>query len=129
MKPAGMRWRRTFGSLHGWQISVHYTGGDAPIAKSAAYESAIHDLGPVTHIDRVAWDTREPAGAKVSLKLRSCATSDCAGVAWSAALSDPSGTVPTLAAHRYLQYRAELGSNGDVVPALESVQIDYRTSP
>jgi subtilisin-like proprotein convertase family protein len=116
------------GTLRDFQINVHYAGGEAPIATSAAYESPIRDVGQLAALDAVTWSARTPAGSNVAVRLRSCAAADCAGEAWSAPLTDPAGAPPALTGRRYLQYRVELGSNGDAAAALESIELDYRTA-
>ncbi len=117
------------GTIRDFQLTVHYAGGEAPVPKLATYESAIRDLGPVAAVDRVSWVERAPAGASVAVKLRSCAAADCAGEPWSAALPDATGSPPSVTPQRYLQYRVEMSSSGDASASLESIQIDYRTSP
>jgi subtilisin-like proprotein convertase family protein len=116
------------GILRDFQILVHYAGGEAPIATSAAYESPVRDLGTVAAYDAVTWDARTPSGTSVAVRLRSCDSADCAGQVWSDPLPDPTGSFPTLVPRRYLQYRVELGSQGDQAASLESIELDYRTS-
>jgi hypothetical protein len=81
----------------------------------------------VTAIDRVSWEEGRPAETDVLVKMRTCAVADaCAAAPWSAAMTDPAGQTPAVAVQRFAQYRVELVSNGDAVPSVEWVQVDYR---
>jgi subtilisin-like proprotein convertase family protein len=115
------------GTIKDFELTVHYSGGEAPIVTSSSYESAIRDLGNVVGIDRISWNERQPSGTDVIVRVRSCAAADCAGVAWSDPLPDPSGSSSPVTPQRYLQYRVEMTSNGDRSTSLESIKIDYRT--
>jgi subtilisin-like proprotein convertase family protein len=116
------------GTIEDFALTLHYgSAGAPPIAPLAVYESPVHDLGAVTAIDRVTWEEGRPAETDVLVKMRTCAVADaCAAAPWSAAMSDPAGETPAVAVQRFAQYRVELVSNGDAVPSVEWVQVDYR---
>jgi subtilisin-like proprotein convertase family protein len=116
------------GTIEDFALTLHYgNAGAPPIAPLAVYESPVHDLGAVTAIDRVSWEEGRPAETDVLVKMRTCAVADaCAAAPWSAAMTDPAGQTPAVAVQRFAQYRVELVSNGDAVPSVEWVQVDYR---
>jgi subtilisin-like proprotein convertase family protein len=115
------------GSVLDFQITVRYTGGEPPIATSSFFETAVRDLGAPTSFDSIRWGAQTPGGSGVALRLRTCdAPADCASMPWSAPLVGPSGATAPFAPRRYLQWRAELTSDGDAIPSLEFVAIDTR---
>ena len=115
------------GTLQDFTLTAHYSGGEAPIADLAVYESAVRDLGGTSAIEKVAWFSRAPAGSDVAVKVRTCATAAaCASAAWSAPLADPEGSVPEVPAGAFAQYRVELSSDGDAAAALDAIQIESR---
>ncbi|HTJ42351.1 MAG TPA: PA14 domain-containing protein [Kofleriaceae bacterium] len=106
-------------------ITVHYTGGHAPIATAAAYESSIRDLGMVSRIDDVQFSADAPMGTAVAVRLRTAATVDALmAQPW----SDPveNNAPPIVGAGQFAQYRVELKSDGDHAPSFDWIQLVYR---
>jgi subtilisin-like proprotein convertase family protein len=113
------------GSVGEATIALHHRGGESPVAPVASYESAVVELGAVIGFDSATWTARTPAGTSVTLRARTCETTDgCAAEAWSAPLAP--GAVPPIAPRRFVQYRAELATSGDAVPALDAFELRYR---
>jgi hypothetical protein len=119
------------GSLLDFQLTVHYAGGEPPIPLVATYDGPVMNLGAsVLAYDLVTWGERRPAGTGVQLRLRSGASeAACLGGAWSAPLTNPAGSVPSLPVGPFVQYRIELSSSGDAAAALDWVQLDYTRLP
>jgi hypothetical protein len=108
-------------------FAVHYRGGESPVATTASYESAVIELGAVVGFDSASWASRSAAGAAVVVRARTCdAAEACAAEAWSAPLVR--GEVPAIAPRRFVQYRAELTTSGDAVPALDAFELHYRVA-
>ncbi len=134
-EPVGGTWTVRFtdddpgaaGTLRDVELTVHTRGAGAPpIAPAARYTSPVHDLGGAAAITAVRWQPVVPAGASVAIALRTGATAEaCAAAAWSAPLANPAGTAPTVPVGQFVQYRVDLGSDGDATPALEAIDIDY----
>jgi len=113
------------GTIRDVELTVHTQGaGDPPIAPTAHFESAARDLGATASVTRVAWDARTPLGTTAIVSVRACASPDCAQSSW-VLLGDPSGTVPSNVKGRYVQYAVDFTSDGDHVPSVESISIDY----
>jgi subtilisin-like proprotein convertase family protein len=108
-------------------VTIHTQGaGEPPIATDAVYLSPVHDLGGTATLGAVHWTEEVPTGTAVAVHVRTGATADaCAAAAWSAPLTDPAGSTATVPAGGFAQYQVELTSSGDVVPAVESISIDY----
>jgi hypothetical protein len=118
----------TSGSATEFAMTLHYAGGEPPVATTASYQSSVRDLGSASpEVLSVQWTPRAPAGSTVSIRVRTCADSaDCADQAWSEPLADPAGSPLPITAQRYLQWRAEMTSDGDATPSLEALFIEYR---
>jgi hypothetical protein len=115
------------GSVGEATIALHHRGGESPVATLASYESAVVELGAVIGFDSASWTARTPAGTTVMLRARTCETADgCAVEAWSVPLV--AGAVPPVAPRRFVQYRAELATSGDAVPALDTFELHYRVT-
>lgn len=133
--PAGGTWTLRFtdvepaavGTIRDVQLTVHTAGaGQPPIANTATFDSAPYDLGSVATLGAVRWHSRQPEGTSVAVRLRTCGTAAaCAQAPWSAALPDPTGSVPSLPPAAFAQYRIELTSTGDRAASLESIEVDY----
>lgn len=114
-------------------LTVHHRdpAGSGPTPLAASYESSVRDLlapggAAVDAIDRVSFDVRAAAGATVTMALRTCDDpAACAAEPYSPGLA--SGATPAVTPRRYLQYRLDLVTDGDHEPAVERVQLDYRT--
>jgi hypothetical protein len=116
------------GTIDGVELTVRHDGGEPPIAPLAIYESAIADLGGVVGFDRVSWTGRFPPGSSAQVRMRTCdEAAACAGEEWSAPAA--SGDKPAVLGRRFAQYRVELASDGDVVPFVDAIEIDYRAAP
>ncbi len=108
-------------------ITVHYTGGHAPIAAMSAYESAPHDLGGPSRLDEVDYSASTPPGTSVVVRLRTgTSADDLMAQPW----SDPvtSGQPPIVGAGQLVQYRVELTSDGDHSPSLDWIELVYRAT-
>jgi hypothetical protein len=116
------------GTFNEFAMTLHYAGGEPPVATAASYQSSIRDLGGDSpEVLSVQWAERVPAGSAVAIRVRTCAdASGCADQPWSEPLTDPAGSALPFAAQRFLQWRAELTSDGDVTPSIESLFIEYR---
>jgi subtilisin-like proprotein convertase family protein len=113
------------GSVGEVTLAVHHRGGESPVATQASYDSAVVELGAVVGFDSATWTARTPAGSSVMLRARTCAAAEaCAAETWSAPLV--AGAVPPIAPRRFVQYRAELATSGDAVPALDAFELHYR---
>ena len=77
---------------------------------------------PVTQIEGVTWEDREPDGAALSVAVRSCPQMDCSDGAWAPSVARPTSIAPA----RYLQLRAELTSDGVAEPELRALRIKVR---
>jgi subtilisin-like proprotein convertase family protein len=119
------------GTIEDFALTIHYGGvGQPPIPALAVYQSPVRDLGAVTAIDRVTWDERRLGASDVLIKMRTGATeAECAAAPWSAAMTEPAGSTPQVAVHRFAQYRIEMISNGDTSASVEWIQVDYRAAP
>jgi len=115
------------GTLRSAAITVHYHGGEPATALSGAYESRIYDLGAVFALDRVSWSARALVGTEARVFMRTCAEAkQCATEPWSPPLvPDQAPAVPV---RRHMQLRLEVRTAGDLVPALDWVQVDYRVT-
>jgi hypothetical protein len=118
----------TSGSATEFAMTLHYAGGEPPVATTASYQSSLRDLGSDRpEVLSVQWAPRAPAGSTVAIRARTCAVAaDCADQAWSEPLADPAGSTLPFEAQRFLQWRAEMTSDGDATPSLESLFIEYR---
>jgi sugar lactone lactonase YvrE len=92
---------------------------------AGSYESPVHDSGSVARWGRISW--REAFGApggKAQLETRSgnSARPDKTWSDWSAALTDPQGSLIPSPNARYIQWRASLDGPG---AAIENVSIAY----
>src|SRR6185437_13406706 len=64
------------GNARDGAITVHYTGGHAPIAQASAFESAPRDLGGSSRIDEVTYSASAPPGTSVVVRLRTGTNAD-----------------------------------------------------
>jgi hypothetical protein len=110
----------------GDRASLHIVA-KSPIARLAAWESPIVDLGAPVGLDAITWAGRAPAGA-VSARVRTCEQeAECASAPW----SDPvtvSGTKPAYLARRFAQLAIELTSDGDLTPSVDWIELGYRSA-
>ena len=113
------------GTLLDGAITVHYTGGHAPIATTASYDSQVRDLGATATIDEATYSASAPTGTGVAVRLR---TGDTTDALMAQPWSDPivSGAPPIVAPGRFLQYRVELSSDGDHSAAFDWIELVYR---
>jgi hypothetical protein len=131
---AGGQWRVRFvdelsgdsGTILDVKLTVHYSGGPAPIATAAAFESGVRDLGGAAVVTKLSWVELAPGASDVQLRLRSgTSAADCLAAPWSEPFTDPAGTAPmSLSVSRFMQYRIEFTSNGAAAPEVDAVQID-----
>jgi hypothetical protein len=108
-------------------LTIHYTGGRPPIATTAAYTSAVRDLGMTSRIDEVDFGATVPSGTNVAVRLRTGATpDDLMAQPW----SDPvtNGMPPLVPAGELVQYRVEMTSDGDHSPSFDWIQLVYRAT-
>jgi hypothetical protein len=134
-KPAAGPWQLEFvdasgndnGNVRDGALTVHYTGGRAPLAPAASYDSQVHDLGATATIDEVTYGASAPPGAGVAVRLR---TGDTAEGLMAQPWSDPivSGAPPIVAPGRFVQYRVELTSDGDHSAAFDWIELVYRAT-
>ncbi|MFA5134898.1 MAG: hypothetical protein WC505_03885 [Patescibacteria group bacterium] len=104
---------------------------------SGSIVSSAYDTGAVNPVlNYIAWAASEPAGTIVRLQTRTADTeAGLAGAAWVgadgaagsyyAAPGEVLGADPAATGLRWLQYRAELLSDGVETPILHDVTIDY----
>src|SRR5579871_4001262 len=85
------------------------------------YESPVHDAGAASRWGRISWRS---AGGKVTLSTRSgnSARPDKTWSDWSAALTDPQGSMIPSPNARYIQWRASLNGSGATA---ENVRVFY----
>jgi subtilisin-like proprotein convertase family protein len=115
------------GNARDGAITVHYTGGHAPIVPTSVYESAPHDLGGKSRIDEVTYSASAPTGTSVVVRLRTGTNADdLMAQPW----SDPvtSGQPPIVGAGQLVQYRVELTSDGDHSPSFDWIELVYRAT-
>lgn len=104
--------------------------GPAP-ARSSIYLSEEQDLRRPARLGRIWFDADLPAGARLSLYLRSGNTAKVSGSwsDWSAAVSEPSGGAVELPRGRYVQFKAELfASPKGQGPTLKSMHASVHRS-
>jgi len=115
-------------TLKSARLTLHTKGGPDKLARMASWTSQIIDAQtPVFAIDRVTWNERTPAGAKVAVHVRTCQQSDCSGADW----PDPiaRGAAFNVPRARYLQLRVDMTSNGTLEPELGGLAIVFRRDP
>lgn len=115
------------GTLQDFQLTVHYTGGTAPVPVSSFYESPLIDLGGnALTLDALQWSESLPSGTDVQLRIRTGVDEpDTLAADWSAPVSDPTGSPLAIAAGQFAQYRVEFTSDGVQEPSVAWVQLDY----
>ena len=122
------------GTLEASWLTVRYTDapGTGPTPTVATFESSVRDLlasgdTAVVGFGTVTLAIRVATGAVVTVAFRTCdAPAACAAAAWSGEFASGdalTGVVP----RRYLQYRLRFTTDGDHEPAVERLQLDYRT--
>jgi hypothetical protein len=118
----------TSGTFNEFAMTLAYDGGEPPIAPTASYQSPLRDLGSDSpEVLSIQWNERVPAGSTLAIRVRTCSTAEaCAAEPWSEPLTDPAGSTLPFTAQRFLQWRTEMTSNGDVTPSLESLFVEYR---
>jgi subtilisin-like proprotein convertase family protein len=113
------------GTLLDYSITPHFTGGAPPVPAAASFVSTVRDLGAPTGFGPLTWTARVPAGAGLSVRVRTCADPGaCAGAEWSAPIKT-SGETPATPIARYLQYRVDFTSDGDHTASLDALTIAY----
>ena len=115
------------GSLQAFQITALHDAGEAPVPTLAIYDSEAKDLATDNvRYDDLDWRAHTPPGTSVQLRVRSADTE--AGLSttdWSTPLLDPGDGPPPAPGRRFFQYRIELISDGDGVPSVDRVRLDY----
>jgi sugar lactone lactonase YvrE len=103
-----------------------YEVGDA-YAKEGRVLGGVRDAGFTSTWGAITWDAEIPGGTGISFQVRSGDTEepDSTWTDWSEPFEDPEGSVIDLSPARYLQWRANLRSPGDVTPVLKSVRVHY----
>jgi len=89
------------------------------------YTSSVHDTGvAVPELSRVNWTETVPAGANLSVSIRSGDLPDMTGTdGWH--LMQNNQTTGFTMTKRYIQYKVTLGGINDSVPALNEINITY----
>jgi hypothetical protein len=104
---------------------VYRIGGG--LAQSGSYESPVHDAGAVSRWGQLAWRGDRKGNARLMFRTRSgnSARPDRTWSDWSDPLADPKDAIIRSPNARFLQWRAELGVDGEVTPQLSSVTVSY----
>jgi hypothetical protein len=95
----------------------------APYAASGTFTSRILDAGAPVVWDALTWDAAVPAGATMSVRVRT-GTTAAPGSSWTAWRTITSGTLVATTS-RYVQYQVTFGSSGSrfAGPVLRSVGV------
>ena len=112
------------GTLEGFGVTILYTGGLKPFPTSYRYESAVKELGYVSAIGALSWQTRQGDASKV--QFRTCEDASCAGEAW---VDVTQGAVPTVGRKPFAQYAVEFTSDGVTPTALDWIELQYSARP
>jgi hypothetical protein len=98
-------------------------------AASGTFTSRVLDARELVTWDRVQWQADEPAGSKITVRVRTGSTPkpDASWSSWTT-LSDSGDRVPGTS--RYLQYQVELGrGTGDTTPVLRAIGFTNNALP
>jgi len=108
-------------------VTIASRGALELVGKSGVFETVLRDVGAARSFGRIRWGANTPSGTTMELRMRTCAAqADCAAAEWSQPLIGPSGADAPFPPKRYLQWRAEMTSNGSAVPTVEFVQIETK---
>ena len=97
-------------------------------AESGSFLSQVKDTGTVSSFGALRWRATTPTGTSLRLMTRSGNTSepDNTWSDWSAAYTDPTGSVVSSPAARFIQWKTEMSTTEpSATPRLESVALYY----
>ena len=111
------------GALTVAAVTVLTRGGAAPFPAHYRYTSAPKDLGAVAAFDEMSWAVRQAPPTVATMKVRTCdEVATCPAEPW---VDVPLGSAPNVPPRRFLQYRVEVATDGDVPAALDWVDLSY----
>ena len=104
---------------------VYQIGGG--LAQTGSYESPVHDAGAVSRWGQLTWRGDRKGNARLAFRTRSgnSARPDRTWSDWSEPLTDPKNATINSPNARFVQWRADLASDGDVTPLLSGVTVSY----
>jgi hypothetical protein len=97
------------------------------MAAAGTYESPVHDAGSVARWGQITWRGERKGNARLAFRTRSgnSARPDKTWSNWSEPLTDPAGGSVSSPNARFVQWRAEMGSDANTSPVLSGVTLSY----